>query len=78
MPKKKITKELVIAEINDAIIKEELAVPLYTSHIEQTLFWSGLEKSKQAKMIRGLKTLVKDSRGHAAALRKIMEIYQAK
>lgn len=65
----------VIREINNAIVKEELAVPLYTSHIEQTLFWSGLSKDKQVKMIQGLKILTRESKAHSLALKKIIEIY---
>jgi len=75
MPK---DKQAVIDKINEAMVKEELAIPLYVSHIEQTLFWSGLDKEKQEEIIKGLKTLALESEGHVFALKKVLEIYQNK
>ena len=76
MPKimKKETNTL-LDRLHDACIREELAVPLYTSHIEQSLFWSGLPKEKQKHIISSLKTLERESEQHAKSFKKILSIY---
>lgn len=70
------TKQAVVDKINEAMIKEELAIPLYISHIEQTLFWSGLNKDVQKKIIESLKILATESEGHVFALKKVLKIYK--
>ena len=72
---KKITPEFVLQRINEARVKEELAIPIYSSHIKQTLFWSGLPKDKQEKIISGLKILEGDSMRHSKMLQKIASNY---
>lgn len=69
-------KSFILDKLNEAMIKEELAVPLYVSHIEQTLFWSGLPMSSQKKIIEGLKILAKESEIHAIYFKKIIDIYK--
>ena len=71
-----IDKNLILDKLQEAMIKEELAIPLYTSHIEQTLFWSGLDLDKQSKIIESLKILDKESENHAKYLETIIEIYK--
>ena len=75
---KKIAKKIILQEIRDATIKEEMAIPLYVSHIEQTLFWSGLPKEKQKKIIDSLKILERESEAHVSMLKRVMEIYNNK
>lgn len=69
-------KDLILDKLGEAMVKEELAIPLYTSHIEQTIFWSGLEEFKQKKIIDSLKILDLESEMHAKNLHKIIEIYK--
>ncbi|MFZ4631795.1 MAG: hypothetical protein ACOYL8_01140 [Patescibacteria group bacterium] len=69
-------KQAVIEKINEAMIKEELAIPLYVSHIQQSLFWSGLSKKKQETIIIGLKTLAAESKMHVTYLNKVLDIYK--
>jgi len=71
----KKNKSLILNTLKEAMIKEELAVPLYASHITQTLFWSGLPEKKQQKIIAGLKVLEIESGHHALAFKKIMDTY---
>lgn len=68
-------KSIVLDKVREAMIKEELAIPLYVSHIEQTLFWSGLPSDDQKKVIAGLKILAKESQQHASYLQKVINIY---
>jgi hypothetical protein len=75
MPNMKKDNELIIGRLREAMVKEELAIPLYTSHIEQTLFWSGLPAKKQEKIIENLKTLEKESEIHARVFQQILKIY---
>lgn len=71
----KIDKEIVIEKLKEAMIKEELAIPLYTSHIKQTLFWSGLPPKKQKKIIDTLMVLEKESEIHAQIFKNILASY---
>lgn len=71
----KIEKQSIIDSLKDAMIKEELAIPLYSSHIEQTLFWSGLPIKKQRAIIDTLKILEKESEIHAQIFQKMLKIY---
>lgn len=68
-------QKLIIESLKEAMIKEELAVPLYTSHIEQSLFWSGLTIKKQKLIIEILKTLQRESEFHAQSFQKVLKIY---
>jgi hypothetical protein len=69
-------KELILDELREAMVKEELAIPLYVSHIQQTLFWSGLPADKQEKIIASLKVLDTDSEKHAQAFKHLVELYK--
>jgi hypothetical protein len=70
-----ISHQHVLSKIKEAIVAEELAVPLYTSHIKQIFFWSGLSKEKQEKIISGLQILEKDSINHIKLLKQVKKIY---
>ncbi len=70
----KIDKQLILDQINEARTKEELAIPLYVSHIEQAFFWSGLDNARQKKIMAGLKTLARESEKHAIILKKVLAI----
>jgi hypothetical protein len=71
----KIEKDFILNSLKEAMIKEELAIPLYTSHIEQTLFWSGLPVKKQKVIVDTLKILEQESEIHAQIFQKILKIY---
>jgi hypothetical protein len=68
-------KKFIIESVREAMIKEELAIPLYVSHIEQAFFWSGLPEKKQTKIIESLKILERESEIHAKNLQRVLEIY---
>ncbi|HLD31626.1 MAG TPA: hypothetical protein VJB37_01900 [Patescibacteria group bacterium] len=78
MKKKKLVSpdpQIVLQEIREAKIKEEMAIPLYVTHIEQTLFWSGLPVLKRKKIIDRLKILERESEEHILWLGQIEESY---
>lgn len=68
-------QEIVLEKLKEAMIKEELAIPLYVSHIEQTLFWSGLPIKKQKIVIDSLKILEADSEMHASAFQSLLKTH---
>jgi CRISPR/Cas system-associated endoribonuclease Cas2 len=74
MPKK-IDPKKVLSEIREALVKEELAIPLYVSHIQQAFFWSGLSKNKQDQIINRLKILEAESENHVRMFKEIEKIY---
>lgn len=69
-------KKLILAKLEEAKLQEELAIPLYVSHIQQTIFWSGLSPEKQEKIIDSLKILDVESEGHAKVLDEMIENYK--
>lgn len=69
-------KELIFKKLEEAKIKEELAIPLYVSHIQQTIFWSGLNPEKQKVIIDNLKILDVESEMHAKYFDKILQVYK--
>ncbi len=73
----KIDHEGVLSLIREAIVKEELAIPVYDSHISAALFWSGLPEEVQREILAGLETLTHDSAGHVQLLRKVEAIVAA-
>lgn len=73
--KQELSVKKIIEKIDEAIVAEELAIPLYTAHIKQSFFWSDLSQDKQKKITLGLKTLEKDSKNHVKLLKKVKKIY---
>jgi len=67
--------DLVLQQIRQARVKEELAIPIYSSHIRQALFWSGLPLDKQKKIIERLKILEYESEAHADMLKVVENNY---
>ncbi len=71
-----LSPAVALRYIEEARITEELAIPVYSSHIKQTLFWSGIPKNKQDKIISGLKILESDSAKHAKILKILSDNYK--
>lgn len=67
--------DAVLKKIDEAVVREELAVPIYTSHIAAALFWSGLPEKKKTEIIQGLKLLAKESQWHIILLKKVRHLY---
>jgi hypothetical protein len=67
-------KKEVLANLDDSIVIEELAVPIYRKHFDSALFWSGL-KEEDVKIIKTkLNTLIDESLEHVEILKKLKEI----
>ena len=69
------SSDAVLKKIDEAIVREELAVPIYTSHISAALFWSGVSDAKKKTIIQDLKLLTRESKAHIALLKKVRRYY---
>jgi rubrerythrin len=72
-----MTKDELIARLKQLHDNEEVAIPIYTQHLESTFFLSSF-KSEAQKAIKGmLLTLAAESKGHArmfeAVIKKVQE-----
>ena len=73
--KTKSSREEILQEIKKAKVKEELAIPLYVSHIKEVLFWSGISDDKKNKIIQSLKILETESEMHVVMLKRVEDIF---
>ena len=74
---RKFDHQHVLNLTREAIVKEELAIPVYDSHISASLFWSGLSEEVRRKILEGLQTLTHDSAGHVLLLQRVEAIIVA-
>ncbi len=66
--------EEILKKIDAAILTEEKAIPIYTKHIGNTLFWSGLGKKTQEDIKKTFIELKEDSGRHVKQLQSIKEM----
>ena len=59
-----MNKKGFIKKIDEAIITEEDAIPVYSRHLKTIIFWSGLGKEKEEKIKSYLDILINDTRKH--------------
>lgn len=68
-------KDRIIAEIEEAIIKEEMAIPIYVTHLRTALFWAGVSPAKRKKITAELQILKVQSQGHIKLLKEVKKIH---
>jgi hypothetical protein len=68
--------EKVMAEIDASIATEEMAIPIYASHLSAAFSWSGLSSQVQKEIVKGLKTLSRESLGHVRLLKDVRRMYK--
>jgi rubrerythrin len=72
-----MTKSELIAQLKDLHNEEELAIPIYTKHLESTFFLSHIEPGTRKEIEEMLLTLAMESEVHArifeAMIKKIQE-----
>ena len=73
-----MSAEEIINKIDEATLKEEKALPIYTAHISATLFWSGLDKEIQDQIMSDLQILHDDSMRHVRILEQAKKLYLTK
>jgi len=69
-------KEELLKKIDEAVIQEEEAVPLYAEHITTLSYWAGLSKESTNEIIKYLKILHKDSLWHAKTFKTIKKMVE--
>jgi len=72
-----MTKDELIARLKKLKSKEELAIPVYTKHLESTFFLSSIPRKAQEEIKDMLLTLAMESEVHArmfeAAIRNVQD-----
>lgn len=66
----------VLRVLDEAVLQEELALPVYSGHIKAAMFWSGLDAQSQKLIIDGLNILLRDTLMHVKALKRVRRIYK--
>lgn len=69
-------KEELLSRLKKLRNTEELAIPIYTQHLNSTLFLSGLKPDVQEKIKETLLVLARESEGHARMFRDMIEKVQ--
>ncbi|MFC1693106.1 hypothetical protein ACFL1R_06345 [Candidatus Latescibacterota bacterium] len=67
-------KEEIIRKIDDAILMEDSAIPIYSKHIKSTLFWSGLNDEFQKRIKETLDFLTEESQKHVFLLERVKKL----
>ena len=62
--------------LNETIHKEELANILYTRHLKEAFYWSGIKEPESSKILNGLKNLERNSREHLLKLQVILNRFE--
>ncbi len=75
-----ITKDELIARLRQLHNEKELAIPIYTKHLESTFFFSHFKPEAQEEIKKMLLTLAMESEVHArtfeAIIKKVKESEQ--
>lgn len=66
----------VLSALDKAIVQEEKAITIYTSHLKTAFQWSGLSQEQQQEIVTILNTLSRESRGHISLLEEVRGIYE--
>lgn len=64
-------KDELMRKIEDAIIVEEQAVPVYSRHLKVILSWYSLSKEKKARLDKIFAILIDESKKHKAILENV-------
>jgi rubrerythrin len=68
-----INRDNLIASLKKSLDAEERAVPIYSKHLNSTLFFSGLDKDFQERIKGLLSILAKESIRHEQVLRTLIK-----
>lgn len=71
-------KEEILSMVDDAIIQEEMALPIYAKHLKSVMFWSHFSQKEQMIIVEKLKLLIKETQAHAAYLNRVKDIVENK
>jgi rubrerythrin len=68
-----IKKDDLLASLKESLNTEERAIPIYTRHLNSTLFFSGFSKELQKKIKDTLLTLKSESQRHEQVFKALIE-----
>lgn len=68
-----IKKEELLKVLKQCLDGEEKGMPIYTKHLDNTLFLSDFKKEDQDKLKEILRTLKKESEGHEHTYKKLIQ-----
>lgn len=68
-----INKDELLHILKDAYYTEENAVLIYTKHLNNAIFWTGLNKDKAKRAREILEDLAKGSVGHKPIVEKMIK-----
>jgi len=66
-------REKLLRWLQEAVLTEESAIPIYAKHLPNTLFWSGLAEKDIGFIKAGLRRLAVDSERHRKTLEGLMK-----
>lgn len=66
-----MTKEELLKSIDEMIRNEETLVPIYLSHIDRVMQWSGMNDADRKSAAEILTVLAEDSKVHSAHFQKL-------
>lgn len=66
-------RDELIRKIDEGIEREEETIPIYSKHIQSSLFLGGFEEGKRDKVAKGLDELRRGSESHKAILTNLKE-----
>ena len=69
-----MSREDALKIIDDSIIVEELAIPVYQKHLNSALFWSGFDTEDVNSIRFDLELLTKESKEHIIILNQLKKI----
>lgn len=67
-------EEKIIQELDAAILMEEMAIPVYSSHLASTVGRIGVSEENSQRIIDDLTVLETESKKHITMLKKVREI----
>lgn len=68
-----MTKQELLNALEEGLRTEESALPIYTKHIDSTLFLSGFTPEQQDRIRQILNRLSTESTGHARIYQNLIE-----
>jgi len=68
-----ITKKDLLQSLQKSLRTEEMAIPVYTKHLESTIFLSGLTQEEEKKIEEVLRMLGKESEIHKKIFQTLIQ-----
>jgi len=68
-----MTKQELLSSLQEAMKTEESAIPLYTRHIDSTLFLSGFDEDAQERIRQILNRLRREAMEHGEIYKRLID-----